>query len=38
MNAALDARVAVHFLAEEMPFGGVGASGMGAYLKWLIRP
>jgi coniferyl-aldehyde dehydrogenase len=23
--------VAVHFLAEEMPFGGVGASGMGAY-------
>jgi coniferyl-aldehyde dehydrogenase len=23
--------VAVHFLAEEMPFGGIGASGMGAY-------
>jgi coniferyl-aldehyde dehydrogenase len=23
--------VAVHFLAEELPFGGVGASGMGAY-------
>jgi coniferyl-aldehyde dehydrogenase len=23
--------VAIHFLAEEMPFGGVGASGMGAY-------
>lgn len=23
--------VAVHYLAEEMPFGGVGASGMGAY-------
>jgi coniferyl-aldehyde dehydrogenase len=23
--------VAVHFLAEELPFGGIGASGMGAY-------
>jgi len=23
--------IAVHFLAEELPFGGVGASGMGAY-------
>ena len=23
--------VAVHFFAEELPFGGVGASGMGAY-------
>jgi coniferyl-aldehyde dehydrogenase len=23
--------VAMHFLAEELPFGGVGASGMGAY-------
>jgi coniferyl-aldehyde dehydrogenase len=23
--------VAVHFLAEELPFGGVGESGMGAY-------
>jgi coniferyl-aldehyde dehydrogenase len=23
--------VAVHFLAQELPFGGVGASGMGAY-------
>jgi coniferyl-aldehyde dehydrogenase len=23
--------IAVHFLAEEMPFGGVGESGMGAY-------
>jgi coniferyl-aldehyde dehydrogenase len=23
--------VAAHFLAEELPFGGVGASGMGAY-------
>jgi coniferyl-aldehyde dehydrogenase len=23
--------VALHFLAEELPFGGVGASGMGAY-------
>src|ERR1019366_6893542 len=23
--------VAMHFLAEELPFGGIGASGMGAY-------
>ena len=23
--------IAMHFLAEELPFGGVGASGMGAY-------
>ena len=23
--------VAVHFLADELPFGGVGESGMGAY-------
>ena len=23
--------IAMHFMAEELPFGGVGASGMGAY-------
>jgi coniferyl-aldehyde dehydrogenase len=23
--------IAMHFLAEELPFGGVGASGLGAY-------
>jgi coniferyl-aldehyde dehydrogenase len=23
--------IAMHFLAEELPFGGIGASGMGAY-------
>jgi coniferyl-aldehyde dehydrogenase len=23
--------IAVHFLADELPFGGVGESGMGAY-------
>ncbi|HSC07813.1 MAG TPA: coniferyl aldehyde dehydrogenase [Steroidobacteraceae bacterium] len=26
--------VAMHFLAQELPFGGVGASGMGAYHGW----